>query len=177
MPCKLRLSSKLKLRILSWAPVKQKEQTTTLEVDTGLTKAPKNKRLDQLVTFFTTAEQEKHGQVHMSHLEIKRAILEISCRKRAARIQLPPKARKWSTSTTKTGPRVMSRSFQVKEMMDATEKGDLATIKKLIAKDAKLVNCQDRRFTALISASREGHLEIVEFLLSKGASIDVVANV
>ena len=59
--------------------------------------------------------------------------------------------------------------------LDAVETGDLATVRNLLADDPGLVSIQDNRKKGsfgppLHLAIRQGHADIVEFLLSKGAN-------
>src|SRR5437763_3076553 len=55
-------------------------------------------------------------------------------------------------------------------MLCAAISGDLETIKKLVARDPNLVECEYEYFTPLRFAVRENHRPVVEFLLEKGAS-------
>ena len=56
-------------------------------------------------------------------------------------------------------------------MIDAAEKGDLKSVKHLIAEGAD-VNANKYSVTALMAASEKGHLAIVQELLAKGAEVD-----
>lgn len=63
----------------------------------------------------------------------------------------------------------------VAEIHDAAGEGDLVKIKALISENPDLVSAvNERGSTPLHSASFGGHLEVVRFLLQKGAEIDAV---
>ncbi|KAF0684674.1 Aste57867_23358 [Aphanomyces stellatus] len=63
------------------------------------------------------------------------------------------------------------------KMLKAAKEGYLATVKKLIAKDATLINCQNEYgHTPFHVASLNGQLDVATFLVSKGASIDQATN-
>ena len=60
-------------------------------------------------------------------------------------------------------------------IFEAAEKGDLEAVKKLIEADPSLVQAKtDAGETALFPAAAGGHLEIVRFLLERGAPIDIL---
>ena len=59
--------------------------------------------------------------------------------------------------------------------LDASLEGDLEQVKELIEKGTVSVNsCNDEGITALHCAACNGHLEILKFLLEKGAEVNVV---
>jgi ankyrin repeat protein len=59
------------------------------------------------------------------------------------------------------------------EIHDAADNGDLETVKKLISADPKLVDAPDREGkTALHYAAAKGHLNVVEWLVQKGANVN-----
>ena len=59
------------------------------------------------------------------------------------------------------------------EIHDAALKGDLGMVKELLAKDPSLVNVKGRNEKAPLHwAAQGGHLEIVKYLIAKGAAID-----
>ena len=59
------------------------------------------------------------------------------------------------------------------EIHKAAKEGDFETVKKLLAKDPKLLNTGNRlQQTPLLLASFGGHADIVLFLIDKGAKID-----
>lgn len=55
------------------------------------------------------------------------------------------------------------------DLHEACRKGNLRSVKKLIEKGAKVNKSDKRETTPLGIASREGHLEVVQYLESKGA--------
>ncbi|KAF0692475.1 Aste57867_16466 [Aphanomyces stellatus] len=64
-----------------------------------------------------------------------------------------------------------------KKMLDATEQGNMATVVRLIAIDATLINCEgEDGKMPLLNASIKGHLETVTFLASNGSLIDQPGN-
>jgi len=64
------------------------------------------------------------------------------------------------------------------EIHDAALNGDLAKVKELIQKDPTLLNSKGRNDKAPIHwACQGGHLEIVKFLVEKGAPVDSLNNV
>jgi uncharacterized protein len=60
---------------------------------------------------------------------------------------------------------------ELKDFMDATTIGETAKVKTLLQKNPKLVNAVIKGQTALHVAAGFGHKEIVELLLSQGASV------
>jgi ankyrin repeat protein len=59
------------------------------------------------------------------------------------------------------------------EIHDASDKGDTAEVKALLSKQPDLVNAKNEKgSTPLHLASYKGHLEMVKFLLEKGADIE-----
>src|SRR5215813_9364010 len=62
-----------------------------------------------------------------------------------------------------------------KEIIKAAKKGDVATLKSLLAIDKKLVDARDTDgSTPLHCATWKGHPEIVEALLAAGADVNAV---
>ena len=61
------------------------------------------------------------------------------------------------------------RGTEVWEMITAAIRGDLDTIQQLAAKDARLVNCSHQSRSALHFAVQENRVDVVKFLLRKGA--------
>jgi 7,8-dihydropterin-6-yl-methyl-4-(beta-D-ribofuranosyl)aminobenzene 5'-phosphate synthase len=60
------------------------------------------------------------------------------------------------------------------DIHDAARHGDLARVKTLISNDQKLVNSKnDHGFTPLHFAALSGSREVVQFLLAKGAEVDI----
>jgi len=59
------------------------------------------------------------------------------------------------------------------EIHVATAKGDLATVQKLVAKDAKLANARSTLGeTPLYLAANKGQTKVVEFLLKNKAEVE-----
>jgi ankyrin repeat protein len=59
------------------------------------------------------------------------------------------------------------------EIHDAATKGDLTKVKALLKKDARLLNAgDDNKKQPIHWASQHGHLEIVKFLLGRGAAVN-----
>src|SRR5438093_1359887 len=61
------------------------------------------------------------------------------------------------------------RGVDVWAMLCAAMKGDLETIRSLVARDPGLVECEYEYFKPIRFAVRENHREVVEFLLDHGA--------
>lgn len=59
------------------------------------------------------------------------------------------------------------------EFLKAAEQGNLATIKSMVEKMPEIIKTRDKdEWTALLYAARFGKLEVVKYLLDKGASVD-----
>ena len=65
-------------------------------------------------------------------------------------------------------PWLGGRGTDVWEMLTAAIRGDLDSIRKLVKKDSRLVNCSFRYRTPLHFAVQENHIEVVKFLLERG---------
>ncbi len=65
------------------------------------------------------------------------------------------------------------------DFIDACDHGDIATIKRQLStnKHVKINGHIQSGFTALMKAACQGHLEVVDYLLSNGAFVDIVDNV
>jgi ankyrin repeat protein len=61
------------------------------------------------------------------------------------------------------------RGVEVWAMLCASIAGDLEAIKRLVERDAKLVDCEYEYFKPIRFAVRENHRAVLEFLLDKGA--------
>jgi ankyrin repeat protein len=67
--------------------------------------------------------------------------------------------------------------FGAKPIHKAAYKGDLKKVKRIIEKDPSQINIQDSfGWTPLQLASSKGHIEIVEFLLNRGADTELENN-
>jgi cyclase len=68
-------------------------------------------------------------------------------------------------------------ALSAQEILDAVKAGDLAKVKALVEKDPKIVNEKARNgMTVLFAAVANRRLEIAEFLISKGAEVNVQNN-
>ncbi|MEE9443504.1 MAG: ankyrin repeat domain-containing protein [candidate division Zixibacteria bacterium] len=69
-----------------------------------------------------------------------------------------------------------SLAVQTQDIFKAAEKGDMSTIKMLLKKDPKLVTARDMKRTPgntpLHFAASEGHTEVIEYMIEKGADVD-----
>lgn len=67
------------------------------------------------------------------------------------------------------------------ELVEAASNGDLEQVKTLIEKEGIDINARETEYeigeTALIGASTSGQLEVVKYLISKGADVNVVAKI
>lgn len=61
------------------------------------------------------------------------------------------------------------RGTDVWKMITSAIRGDLDTIRRLVDKDARLVNCTNQYRSPLHFAVQENHIDVVEFLLAHGA--------
>ncbi|MEJ6950468.1 ankyrin repeat domain-containing protein [Natronospora cellulosivora (SeqCode)] len=63
------------------------------------------------------------------------------------------------------------------KFINASNKGDLELVKQLFDKNIDIdYQCKENGNTALILASKNGHIDVVEYLLSQGADINRVNN-
>src|SRR5678815_5278021 len=62
------------------------------------------------------------------------------------------------------------RGVDVWAMLSAATTGDLQSIRKLIARDPKLINCEYQYLTPLRFAVRENQRAVIDFLLEQGAN-------
>ena len=63
------------------------------------------------------------------------------------------------------------------EIFDAVKKNDVAKVKELIEKEPQQIQAKDRQgFSLLNSACNLGHIEIINFLIGKGADINQLAG-
>lgn len=70
---------------------------------------------------------------------------------------------------------LLAVSIFAAEIHDAAEQGDLAAVKRLVSESPDLLDASNERgSTPLHNASFGGHLEVVKFLLEKGADIEAV---
>lgn len=59
-----------------------------------------------------------------------------------------------------------------RQVLKAAESGDLGTLNQLVSSDAQLVNCRDADFyTPLHRACYNNHIDVIKYLLSRGADI------
>src|SRR5580765_6151381 len=65
------------------------------------------------------------------------------------------------------------RGIDVWAMLYAATTGDLETIRKLVATDPKLVNCEYQYLTPLRFAVRENQRAVIDFLLKHGADASI----
>lgn len=65
-------------------------------------------------------------------------------------------------------------SAQAHPLVDAAERGDLATVKRFIENGVYIDSVNDEGETALNEAIDEGHLAIVDYLLLNGACVNFV---
>src|SRR4051812_22703409 len=59
------------------------------------------------------------------------------------------------------------------ELIDAAEKGDLAKVQKALEKGANINHRNSNAHAALAGAASAGHKDIVQYLLDRGAGLDV----
>ena len=60
------------------------------------------------------------------------------------------------------------------DLLDAARKGDLASVKTVLGNQADLIEAKTRYGqTPLFLASMNGHVDVVQYLLEKGAKVDV----
>lgn len=70
----------------------------------------------------------------------------------------------------------MTIDKDMKLFLFASQNGDLDTVKELLNKNIDLINQFHTGFTALIGASWQGQSEIVKYLISKGANVNLQTN-
>lgn len=61
--------------------------------------------------------------------------------------------------------------------LDAAEKGDLERLQRQIGRCVSINATDDEGLSAIIIAAAEGHIEVVKFLLAKGARVHDCDNV
>lgn len=67
--------------------------------------------------------------------------------------------------------------MQAQEIFDAVKRNDLAKVKELIEKDLQRVQSKDQQgYSLLNQACNLGHIEIINFLIDKGANINLSAG-
>ena len=67
--------------------------------------------------------------------------------------------------------------MQAQEIFDAVKKSDLAKVKELVEKDAQQVQAKNQQGYSLLNhACNLGHLEIINFLIDKGADMNLLAG-
>jgi len=78
-----------------------------------------------------------------------------------------------NTTTKPTATETITRSIERVNLHDPAQNGDLETVKNLVGQGANINEYSTRRFMPLHLAAGSGHKDVVEFLLDKGAMIDV----
>ena len=67
--------------------------------------------------------------------------------------------------------------MQAQEIFDAVKKNDMAKVKELIEKDTQQIQAKDQQGYSLLNlACNLGHIEIINFLIDKGADINLLAG-
>ncbi|MDH4270385.1 MAG: ankyrin repeat domain-containing protein [Candidatus Aminicenantes bacterium] len=67
--------------------------------------------------------------------------------------------------------------MQAQEIFDAVKKNDMAKVKELIEKDSRQIQAKDQQGYSLLNhACNLGYIEIINFLIDKGADINLLAG-
>ncbi len=69
-----------------------------------------------------------------------------------------------------------SQPIEPKDIFESAKSGDLQSLKEFLEQGIDIDGRDDKGATALIEASYSGHLNVVHFLITQGASINVTTN-
>ncbi|XP_046557260.1 histone-lysine N-methyltransferase EHMT2-like [Haliotis rubra] len=76
-----------------------------------------------------------------------------------------------------TNPRYYGNPREIRNLCEATRKGDLENVKQLLAKGQADINCKGvRGLTPVMCAAWRGHSKLVKFLVSRGAYTSLVTD-
>ena len=81
----------------------------------------------------------------------------------------------WNTETG-DDKKVKGVAINKENLLDAAQKGDISTVKALLAKGADVNAKNNNGGTVLMYASNEDHIEVVRELLAKGADVNAKNN-